>query len=79
MHAHGMHLTPYLQHHSGVGRGQLVDDLAVAVLHHGLVFAGAQHQLLATGALLRGWRTAPLAATPTQGLALDVAQEGRQS
>lgn len=68
----------YLKHHGGVGRGQLVYDLAVAVLHHGLVLARIHHHLLATAAFLRGRPTAHLALPTAKSLPLHVAQQRGQ-
>lgn len=72
-------LAQYLEDHGGVGRGELLHNLAIAILHHGLVFTGAQHKLLPTAALLRGRGAAGLALLPTQTLALHVPQQRRQS
>lgn len=68
----------YLQHHGGVGRGELVYNLAVAVLHHGLVLARIHHHLLTAGALLRSRPTAHLTLTSTESLSLHVPQQGWQ-
>ncbi len=71
-------VTSYLTHHGRVCKGQLLHDLAVTVLHHGLVLTGAEAcQIFGTTSLPSTlWL---LLLLPTQDLSLHAAQEGGQS
>lgn len=71
-------VASYLKHHGRVCKGQLLHDLAVTVLHHGLVLTVAEGCQLFWSASLPAafWL---LLLWPTQALSLHAAQEGGQS
>lgn len=73
--------SSYLQHHGGVGQRQLFHNVAVTVLHHGLVLTGAGGQLFCSSSLsvsLSAPRLLVLVFSP-QAVSLHAAQEGGQS